>query len=106
MKSRGFAHITDRFELYKLHQSTHLYTSDSLLEFPGRRFLIDQVVKYNKASIKEIRQLSRGHISTRNFPFSAKELRKNLKFKDGGDIYLFFTTGPENNKLVLLCSKV
>jgi len=106
MKSGGFAHITNRFEVFKLQQSTHLYTSDALMKFPGRRFLIDRVFKYNKASIKEIRQLSSAHISTRNFPYSAKELRKNLKIKDGGDTYLFFATGPENNKLVLLCSKV
>ena len=41
MKSGGFDEITAQFEVEKLHQHSHLYTSDAFIDFPGRAFEIE-----------------------------------------------------------------
>ncbi|MDG1659819.1 MAG: class I SAM-dependent methyltransferase, partial [Winogradskyella sp.] len=49
--------------------------------------------------------ISKANVTTRNFPISVGEIRKKLKIKDGGDIYLFFTTDLNNIKIILVCVK-
>jgi len=41
----------------------------------------------------------------RNFPSTAEELKKRLKLKDGGSVYLFATTTASNKKTIIRCSK-
>jgi hypothetical protein len=36
---------------------------------------------------------------------SVAEIRKRFKLKDGGDIYLFFTTNLDDKKIVVICQK-
>ena len=50
--------------------------------------------------------ITKANITTRNFPLSVGDIRKKLKIKDGGNIYLFFTTDIDNSKIILVCSKV
>ncbi|MCY1462702.1 hypothetical protein D9M71_805060 [compost metagenome] len=38
MKSGGFDEVSISFEIDKLHKHSHLYTSENLIDFPGRRF--------------------------------------------------------------------
>lgn len=106
MKSGGFVHITDQYPVHKLHQNSHLYSSEQLTSFPGRSFLIREVLEYNKRTINKLKGNIKAHITTRNFPVTTDVLRKKLKMKDGGENYLFFTTGPQDNKLILVCRKV
>ena len=58
---------------------------------------------------KELRamlaDIDKANIAVRNFPMSVADLRKRLKLKDGGDIYLFATTTAEGERIVLRCSK-
>ncbi len=61
---------------------------------------------YNKKHLKKNFKLEKANITTRNFPKSVEALRAELKIKDGGDHYLFFTTDMENNKIVIDCKKV
>jgi hypothetical protein len=49
---------------------------------------------------------TKANITTRNFPESVEEIRKKWKIKDGGASYCFFTTELNNDKIVLLCSKI
>ena len=105
MKSGAYALISEKFELYKLHKNTHLYTSDTLKEFPGRRFRIDRVVSYSKKDMKRLVQYDKANIATRNFPESVAVIRKKWRIKEGGDTYLFFVTIENDQKVVLVCSK-
>lgn len=105
MKSGCFDLIGNRFNLGKLHQHSHLYTSDKQVEFPGRVFKIDQNLIYNKANMKAFLEGKKANITTRNFSDSVETIRKKWKIKDGGDLYCFFTTNLNNDKIVLLCSK-
>jgi hypothetical protein len=106
MKSGAFNTVSTHFSLEKLHQHSHLYTSDKHIAFPGRCFAVNSIVPYTKAEIKKHIEGKKMNISTRNFPLSADELQKKWKIKDGGDIYAFFTTNRQNEKIVLLCAKI
>ncbi|HOD10258.1 MAG TPA: class I SAM-dependent methyltransferase, partial [Flavobacterium sp.] len=106
MKSGGFDEITNQFEVEKLHQHSHLYTSDELLDFPGRIFEIKKTLEYNKANMKTFLENKKANITTRNFPETVENIRKKWKIKDGGNLYSFFTTDANNSKIVLLCEKL
>ncbi|MDN3677334.1 class I SAM-dependent methyltransferase [Flavobacterium paronense] len=106
MKSGGFDEITSHFEVEKLHQHSHLYTSDSLIDFPGRVFEIENCFEYNKQNMKSFLENKKANITTRNFPETVENIRKKWKIKDGGNTYCFFTTDANNAKIVLLCSKL
>ena len=106
MKSGGFDVIPAQFKVEKLHQHSHLYTSDFLIAFPGRTFKVENSINYNKAEMKPFLENKKANITTRNFPDSVETIRKKWKIKDGGDLYCFFTTDATNNKIVLLCSKI
>ena len=104
LKSGAFKSISSKLDVFKLHQHSHLYTSNELKDFPGRRFKIKKVINYNK---KEVRQLglTKANISTRNFPDSVATIRKKLKLTDGGTDYLFFTKNLEDELVVVCCQK-
>jgi len=105
MKAGGFQHISEAFKLKKLHKHSHLFTSEALREFPGRRFSIDKVVPYTKKEMRGI-TFAKANITTRNFPESVATLRKKWNIKEGGDVYLFFTTLENEDKIMLICAKV
>jgi hypothetical protein len=106
MKSGGFDEISHQFSLEKLHQHSHLYTSDKLIEFPGRVFEIENCVEYHKQNMKSFIENIKANITTRNFPETVESIKKKWKIKDGGNLYCFFTTDLNNNKIVLLCNKL
>ena len=106
MKSGGFDEITVQFPLEKLHQHSHLYTSDKRIDFPGRVFEIENCIEYQKHSMKSILENIKANITTRNFPETVENIRKKWKIKEGGNVYCFFTTDLNNNKIVLLCNKL
>ena len=106
MKSGAFDLISEKFNIQKLHKHTHLYTNDELIDFPGRKFKINEVIPYQKKNFKNLMNLEKANISIRNFPESVSVLRKKLKIKEGGEIYLFFTTTESNKKIILACTKV
>lgn len=105
MKSGAFHWVCDAFRIEKLGEHSHLYTSDELVEFAGRRFEIKKVLPYLKKVGKEL-GITKANITTRNFPLKVEEIRKKLKIKDGGDVYLFFTTLTGGELVVIQCSKI
>lgn len=106
MKSGAFIEIGNRYSLDKLHQHSHLYTSDELIEFPGRIFEIEKVIPYSKSDLKANLENTKANITTRNFPDTVEIIRKKWKIKDGGNNYCFFTTDKNDNKIVLICTKI
>lgn len=105
LKAGGFQYISEAFKLKKLHQHSHLFTSEALRDFPGRSFLIEKVVPYTKKQMRGI-TFAKANITTRNFPESVAMLRKKWKIKEGGNTYLFFTTLENEDKIMLICEKV
>ena len=56
LKSGGFHQIDKQFQIKKLQQHSHLYTSEKLIDFPGRKFKINQILPYDKKQLKKIRK--------------------------------------------------
>ncbi len=104
LKAGAFNSVSTQLNIPKLHKHSHLYTSNTLIDFPGRRFKIEKNILFNKKIFAK-EKISKANVTTRNFPISVGEIRKKLKIKDGGDIYLFFTTDLNNIKIILVCVK-
>lgn len=106
MKSGGFNEVSLQFNLKKLHIHSHLYTSSELVSFSGRVFEIQEIMNYSKNNMKLKLENQKSNITVRNFPDSVEKIRKKWRIKDGGELYSFFTTDLQNNKIVLLCKKI
>jgi 16S rRNA G966 N2-methylase RsmD len=105
LKAGCFKLITRDFNCDKIHQHTHLYTSNQLMNlFPGRKFILKKAWEYG-TFIKE-NQIKKANIICRNFGLSPEEIKKNLKINDGGNEYLLFCTGAKNERLVLNCARI
>ena len=108
MKAGCFNLISHRFGITQPDANSHLFLSDKLVEgFPGRRFVIERVSTMNKRELKEaLAGIDKANIAVRNFPLSVADLRKRLKLKDGGDVYIFATTDAKKGHLVMVCRKI
>jgi len=105
LKSGGFHSISEQLQIKKLHQHSHLYTSNELIDFPGRQFKVEYILPFNKKSFKKA-NIKKANITTRNFPESVDNIRKKLNIKEGGNTYIFATTNLENEKILIVCSKL
>lgn len=106
MKSQGFTSVSKTFKVNKLHKHSHLFTSDTLVDFVGRTFEIKQIIPYKKAEMKSFLQNKKANITIRNFPETVAQIRQKWKISDGGNLYCFFTTDIKNEKIVLICGKI
>lgn len=104
LKAGAFNILAKKFNLFKLNKHAHLYTSQELIEFPGRVFEVENVFAYNKKNIKKV-QIKKANITTRHFPESVKKIRDKFGIKDGGENYLFFTTNNQNERIMIICKK-
>lgn len=106
LKSGNFNAISEKYKCKKLHKHSHLYTSNSIINFPGRSFKIENNITLQKNEVKEYLFGKKLNISTRNFPIKVEDLKKKYKIKDGGTTFVFFTTNIDNKKIALICSKI
>ena len=108
MKAGCFALLEQRFKVSQLDKNSHLFVSDrDISDFPGRRFIIEKTTSMNKRDLKAtLAGIDKANITVRNFPMSVAELRKRLKLKDGGDLYLFATTIAGHQHQLFLCRKI
>lgn len=102
MKTGPFGLIGDRFNLAKLHRHTHLYTSNSLIPFPGRRFRILETLPYKAKKLP----FTKANIATRNFPDSVDKIRQRTRIKSGGNTYLFFVKLWDDSLKVLVTEAI
>ena len=107
MKAGCFDLIEQRFGVVQLERNSHLFVSDKeILGFPGRQFLIEKRTTMNKRELKAaLADVDQSNITVRNFPMSVAELRKRLKLKEGGDVYIFATTISDEGHQLLVCRK-
>ena len=108
MKAGCFDYLQMQYEgLMKIAPNSQLFVSSHLVEsFPGRAFRIEAVTTMNKQELKQVmKDIDQANITVRNFPLTVAELRKRLKVKDGGDVYIFATTDADNRHLMYICRK-
>lgn len=107
MKAGCFKLLTERYNVFKLHKNSNLYTSEQMIsDFPGRIFEVEGWSHYNK-KLKQtlLPDVDKASIAVRNFPLSVAELRKALKIGDGDVVYLFATTLKGEERVVIRTKK-
>ena len=107
MKAGCFGVLSDRYDARMLSKNSHLFVSQAPIEaFPGRSFRIIAISSFNKKELKRhLSGITKANIATRNFPLSVAELRKRLKLKDGGEIYIFATTLSDESHVLVITEK-
>lgn len=108
MKAGCFREVEQAFGVQQLAVNSHLFVSDQRIEnFPGRQFVISATTSMNKQELKaHIGQMERANVAVRNFPLTAEQLRRKLKLKDGGDVYIFGTTLSNGAHQLYICRKI
>ena len=107
MKAGCFGVLSERYDARMLSKNSHLFVSrEPIAVFPGRSFRIIAVSSFNKKELKRhLSGITKANIATRNFPLSVAELRKRLKLKDGGEIYIFATTLSDESHVLVITEK-
>lgn len=107
MKAGCYKLLTTRYDVFKLHKNSNLYTSEQYIsDFPGRVFKVEGWAPYNK-KVKQtlLSDVDKASIAVRNFPLSVAELRKTMRLVDGDETYLFATTLKGEKKVVIRTKK-
>ena len=107
MKAGCFDELAAAYGVSPVSRNSHIFLSDEPVDgFPGRSFVVERVTTMNKGELrKALVGIEKANIATRNFPLTVAELRKRLKIKDGGDVYIFATTTAEGEHLLLISRK-
>ena len=107
MKAGCFDELAAAYGVSPVSRNSHLFLSDEPVEgFPGRSFVVECVTTMNKGELrKALVGIEKANIATRNFPLTVAELRKRLKIKDGGDVYIFATTTAKGEHVLLISRK-
>ena len=107
MKAGCFDELAAAYGVSPVSRNSHLFLSAEPVDgFPGRSFSIERVTTLNKRELRQaLAGIEKANIATRNFPLSVAELRKRLKLKNGGDVYIFATTTAEDEHLLLISHK-
>lgn len=107
MKAGAFKWVAQHFGLKKLHPNSHLYTSAQPIDgFPGRQFEVTRTWNFSKQDLNALRRThTQANLTIRNFPSSTDALRKKLKLREGGDVYLFATTLANGSHVLIEARK-
>lgn len=92
MKSQAFGSLCEEYDVTKIDQDAHLFTSDRHIDFPGRTFLINEIKSYKPKDIKRSYAKSHRAVVTRNFRETVHQLRQKYQLKEHNTDYLFFTS--------------
>ncbi|MCX6166829.1 MAG: hypothetical protein NT021_02430 [Sphingobacteriales bacterium] len=104
LKAGCFKLIAARYGLEKLHQHTHLYTSNTLIaEFPGKVFTI--LANWSYTEFGKTVSVKQANCISRNFPLQVSALQKKHKITDGGNSSLFFITDHTGQLRVLQAAR-
>jgi hypothetical protein len=104
LKAGAFRWTGATYALKKLAINTHMYTSDNLVEFPGRVFQIMDHVKLGK-QLKDHFDNGMANIISRNHPLTVEEIKKKTGLKEGGGEYLICTQ-DSNHKYAFIAKRL
>ena len=96
------------YNLKKLHPMSNLFLGNDPIEnIPARQFIVERTSDFQKANRKSFMQdIRQANLTIRNFPSTVDDLKKRLKIKDGGNIYLFATTLSDDTHVLIRCKKI
>lgn len=106
MKSGFYGALCRRYNVSALGVNSHLFTSEHLIDFPGRRFKINKITAPKQKELNKYIPSKKANISTRNYPLNPNQIKKKYKLKDGGSNFVFFTENIKKEKIALICEKI
>ena len=89
--------------------SVFLTGNVEIKDFIGRQFIIITQMQFGKSLLKKYLKefnIVKANVSCRIFPVKEEEIKKSFGLNDGGDEYLFLTTGSEKQKIFFHCRKL
>ena len=105
VKGKGLFPVGRAYGLAYLNKDSQLLLGEDYIpDFPGRVFLIDEILPYDRKWLKS-GKIDQANITVRNFPMKVAEIRERFSIAEGGNRYLFFTLGGIRNKLMIICRK-
>lgn len=110
IKAHLLDEVCEEFSLAKLNPQIAYLTGEKLSKNKDI-FRTLRVITFNKYSLKNVQKIikeqgvEKGNIISRGFPVSNEDLYKKLKIKEGGDLFLIFTTF-QDNKYYFVLSKL
>ena len=107
MKLGAHQVVASHYRAINVAPDSHLYVaSEPPEDFPGRVFMVDEVVEWSSSAAKRLaKEHKQLNVATRNFKLSADALKKKLRVTDGGNCYAFGTTLSSGKQVLLLCHK-
>lgn len=107
MKLGFFGVYADRWEIDEIAQSTHLYTSDVLMDdFPGRIFEIIANIKPDKKDIVKYLPNMKANVAVRNYPLTAELLKKKMGVSDGGEYFIWGLKNASAKAMLFLTKRI
>ncbi|MBD5225252.1 MAG: hypothetical protein HDS68_04705 [Bacteroidales bacterium] len=108
MKAAPFSLLCMKYDLYKLHQNTHIYVADTPTEgLPGKWYRINEVIPFSSSNIRHIaREKIKADVAVRNFPLKAEELSHRIGATPGGDMRIIGVTCNDNSRILIMLDKV
>lgn len=108
MKLGCYDALQQDFGIPLVSRNSHLMIgSEFLAQFPGRRFIIKEVIPFKDKNLKALgKRMKQANVTTRNFRLSADALKQRLRIKDGGSTYIFATTLASGDQVLIACEKV
>lgn len=101
----GLEQFALNYPIWQPDSHTHLYFSDELIEsFPGRKF---RVMEHNSGNQKWLKGITQQplHLLTKNIPIPTDHLRKQLKIKEGGELFLI-AFGTQRYKIFYVLAQI
>lgn len=103
VKAGVFKFLSQHFHLNKIHNDSHLYTSNAYTpNFPGRIFRIEAWGSLGQLPLKG----KRLRVASKNHPLTPEALRKKYKLLDGNEFTLFATTLQTGKRAGILCKEM
>ena len=97
VKGKGLFPVGLAYGLAYLNKDSQLLLGEEYIpDFPGRVFLIDEILPYDRKLLKS-GKIDQANITMRNFPMKVAEIRERFSIAEGGNCYLFFTLGGIGN---------
>jgi len=108
MKAGCFLEVAEKYAVTGISANSHLFVADHEVKgFPGRQFVVEATTSMNKQELKAALQgVDRANVAVRNFPMTAEALRKKLRLKDGGEVFVFGTTLADGAHKLFVCRKI
>jgi len=108
MPAQLFAKYFSQTKGFMESERSFFFSSEPAPEdFPGRRFTVEAAFPYKPKALKKhfkTAGIKRAEIIQRDFPFSTKDIRKQLGLAAGGDTYLLACV-IKGERQILICSR-